>query len=54
MSDKSLIKKLEGISFLHDIDPAHGTDCKYRRSRVLMLQTSCSTKASVLNMCIWL
>jgi CRP-like cAMP-binding protein len=23
MSDKSLVKKLQGISFLHDIDPAH-------------------------------
>src|ERR1700752_4727540 len=23
MSDKSLVKKLQGINFLHDIDPAH-------------------------------
>jgi CRP-like cAMP-binding protein len=23
MSDKNLVKKLQGISFLHDIDPAH-------------------------------
>ena len=38
MSDNSLIKTLQGISFLHDIDPASlATDCEHRRDCECMI-----------------